>query len=69
MSAFKQKHLDTVRLLEKMQKQNSNDLLSMMKAAKNVFRDNAIGRLKMIAALHDFDNIHLRISQLEDSII
>jgi hypothetical protein len=42
--------------ISKLRKKECHDLESMLKGAKDVFENDALGRLQLIGWLHDFGN-------------
>ena len=41
----------------------------MLKVSKEIFRDDALGRLRMISWLHDFENIEANIARYKKELI
>ena len=51
--------------LQRAQRQSCSNLFDLLKACKELFKDDALGRLRLIAWLHDFEHIDTSISRYE----
>ena len=50
--------------LQAVEQKACDDLLSMLRAARSIFRDDSENRLRLVASLHDFGSIDQRIQRL-----
>ena len=54
--------------IKQVKEQECNTFQGLLRGAQRVLKDDALGRLKLIGILHDFDNIKKHIVDVDSSV-